>query len=263
MSQLSLAPERSAAAGLEERQAARAWTSLKFFVAGVLLAGSAAGFWLNPATRGHAVIPSDGPAVLSEAEQDAVSAVPEPLALPGVRPATFAGLGKLARISRSVAPQDPFEPTEADPASSPAALLGGGTPWPGEQYSPDSGSRGPVPILPDVRVGVPVAVVPRAPASPSAKPAPKPAARPAAKPAARPAAKPTTPGQSGPERPILTGVVQGDPPVAVVRWGGQTMFLRVGDQVAGLWRLEQVKENSAVFRLGEQRVETHIQGGSE
>jgi hypothetical protein len=56
--------------------------------------------------------------------------------------------------------------------------------------------------------------------------------------------------------------VQGDPPVAVVRYEGQSFFLKIGDQVADTWRLVEFKERSAIFQLGAQRVEIPIKGGS-
>lgn len=60
----------------------------------------------------------------------------------------------------------------------------------------------------------------------------------------------------------VAGIIQGEPPVALVRHSGQSLFLKVGDQVAGSWRLAEINERSAVFQLGEQRVEVPIQGGS-
>jgi hypothetical protein len=59
----------------------------------------------------------------------------------------------------------------------------------------------------------------------------------------------------------VIGLVQGDPPLAVVEYAGQQFYLKVGDQVADTWRLEEIKERSATFRLGEQRVEVPINGG--
>ena len=61
---------------------------------------------------------------------------------------------------------------------------------------------------------------------------------------------------------VLTGVIQGDPPLAVVRFRGQSLFLKIGEGIADTWRLAEINERSVVFRLGAQRVEIPIQGGS-
>jgi hypothetical protein len=66
----------------------------------------------------------------------------------------------------------------------------------------------------------------------------------------------------GPDELGVTGIVQGDPPLVVVQYEDQSFYLKVGDQVADTWRLEEIKERSAVFQLGEQRVEIPIKGGS-
>jgi hypothetical protein len=60
----------------------------------------------------------------------------------------------------------------------------------------------------------------------------------------------------------LTGIVQGDPPLAVVQFQGQSLFLKIGDQVADSWRLVEIKERSAIFQMGARRVEVPIKGGS-
>ena len=60
----------------------------------------------------------------------------------------------------------------------------------------------------------------------------------------------------------LTGIVQGDPPVAVLRYGGQSHFLKIGDQVADTWRLVEIRESSAILQMGGRRVEIQIRGGS-
>jgi hypothetical protein len=81
---------------------------------------------------------------------------------------------------------------------------------------------------------------------------------------AQPAAPPQAPQLSAPrpEELALTGIIQGEPPLAVVRYAGQTLFLKMGDQIADTWRLVEIKERSARFQLGEQRVEVPIKGGS-
>jgi len=60
----------------------------------------------------------------------------------------------------------------------------------------------------------------------------------------------------------ITGLVQGDPPLVVVRYEGQSLFLKIGDQIADTWRLVEIKERSAIFQLGARRVEVPIKGGS-
>ena len=113
----------------------------------------------------------------------------------------------------------------------------------------------------------PVAMQQPIPRSPLAAPsleveaAPRPASRPA------PAAQPTEPAAPAApavkaEELALTGIVQGDPPVAVVQFQGQSLFLKIGDQVADSWRLVEVKERSAIFQMGARRVEVPIKGGS-
>lgn len=84
---------------------------------------------------------------------------------------------------------------------------------------------------------------------------------PAAKPAPAEPAAPAAP-EVKPEALALTGIVQGDPPVAVVQFQGQSLFLKIGDQVADSWRLVEVKERSAIFQMGARRVEVPIKGGS-
>jgi hypothetical protein len=73
---------------------------------------------------------------------------------------------------------------------------------------------------------------------------------------------PATPAAPAAEDLLLTGVVQGEPPLAVVKFSGQSFFLKIGDQVADTWRLVEIKERSAMFQLGAQRVEIPIKGGS-
>lgn len=78
---------------------------------------------------------------------------------------------------------------------------------------------------------------------------------------ARPAA-PAAPAGPKADELNLTGIIQGDPAVAVVKYGGQSLFLKIGDQVADTWRLVEIKDRSVMFQLGEQRVEITIQGGN-
>jgi len=60
----------------------------------------------------------------------------------------------------------------------------------------------------------------------------------------------------------LTGIIQGEPPLVVVQFQGQSLFLKIGDQVADSWRLVEIKERTAVFQMGARRVEVPIKGGS-
>jgi hypothetical protein len=101
-----------------------------------------------------------------------------------------------------------------------------------------------------------VSVTVAAPAAPVARAASTPAAAAPARPAPAEASAPNA------DDLALTGIVQGEPPVAVVRYSGQSLFLKIGDQVADTWRLVEIKERSAIFQLGAQRVEIPIKGGS-
>jgi hypothetical protein len=65
-----------------------------------------------------------------------------------------------------------------------------------------------------------------------------------------------------PEELSLVGIIQGDPALAVVKYVGQSFFLKVGEQVADTWRLEQIGERSATFSLGNRRVEVPLREGS-
>ena len=85
----------------------------------------------------------------------------------------------------------------------------------------------------------------------------------AARPAAAPAAEAALPaGAPRPEELSVSGIVQGDPPLAVVEYQGQSLFLKIGDKVADSWRLVEIRERSALFTLGPRRVEVPIKGGS-
>jgi hypothetical protein len=65
-----------------------------------------------------------------------------------------------------------------------------------------------------------------------------------------------------PEMISLVGIIQGDPALAVVKLDGQSFFLKIGEQVADTWRLEQIGERSATFSLGKRRVEVPLREGS-
>ncbi|MFN3649112.1 MAG: hypothetical protein ACK47B_05975 [Armatimonadota bacterium] len=97
---------------------------------------------------------------------------------------------------------------------------------------------------------------PVAPAAPGAAPTEGPASPPASK--RLPAL---------PEGLTLTGIIQGDPALAVLRWNEQTMFLKAGDLIADTWRLDEIRERSVTLRLSgkagsEQRVEIPLRGGN-
>jgi hypothetical protein len=132
------------------------------------------------------------------------------------------------RQTQTDVPPDPFQPvamTRRIPRPGAAAAAPG--PWVG------GGAPAPVakaPVLPN----------------PQAAAAPQPDAAPAVK----------------AEDLNLTGVVQGDPPVAVVQYQGQSLLLKIGDLVADSWRLVEIRERSAIFQMGARRVEVPIKGGS-
>lgn len=151
-------------------------------------------------------------------------------------------------VARMLPPEDPFQPTQADPSTAPAVLIQ-------PNWASGVAAAGPPPLpLPFALVPGQRAVLPPTPLSVQTVVPRAPAASPRSVP---------NPAPTAVARPVLTGLVQGDPPVALVRWEGQTVFLKVGDTIAGTWQLIAINENSAVFRLGAQRVELHIQGGSE
>jgi hypothetical protein len=60
----------------------------------------------------------------------------------------------------------------------------------------------------------------------------------------------------------LTGVIEGDPSLAVVRYDGQVFYLKTGEKLADSWQLVEIRERSAIFQAGTRKVEIPIQGGS-
>ncbi len=111
----------------------------------------------------------------------------------------------------------------------------------------------PAPVAPVVVARQPASVLPPATGRGAAQAAwPAPEREPEPEPAQAPQA----------DRFALVGIIQGDPSLVVVQYEGQSFYLKVGDQVADTWRLVEIKERSAVFQLGAQRVEVPIQGGS-
>jgi hypothetical protein len=97
------------------------------------------------------------------------------------------------------------------------------------------------------------------PAGQAAAPAASGAEKSAAAAAPQPTERTSAPS---PDEFAVTGIIQGDPPLAVVRYAGTSLFLKIGDQVADTWRLVEINERSVRFQLGEQRVEVPIKGGS-
>lgn len=127
------------------------------------------------------------------------------------------------RVVEVSPPEDPFLPTHADPSVTVATAK--------------SAARSVTP-LPAATQFIPATVAGQATAPKGADAAPK------------------------ADEISVTGIVQGDVPVAVVRYAGQSFFLKIGDQVADTWRLVEIKERSALFQLGARRVEVPIKGGS-
>lgn len=193
----------------------------------LLGAGALAGIALNQRATAPANQPAPAPpeTVLAAAAPVPVASRP---AVPDRTP-VVALAGAVMPREEIAPPDNPFLPTPADPlparaeGAAAAAMAGAG--------------RG-IPSLPPVSaVPAPVAPVP-VPGTGAAR-------------------------SSAPEGELeVVGIVQGEPPLAVVRWQGQSFYLKVGDQVADTWRLVAVRERSAIFRLGEQRVEIPIQGGN-
>lgn len=220
---------------------------LSFFVAGVLITGGLAGLLLNRTGTQPALeqpVSADSTASVSPAiaatavtqDVERTSDEAPPLPVSPVRPVAL------------TPPSNPFRPSAPDSALfvfaprpaprreiAPRVRRAHTRPlrWPGRD---EPGPDGDVPFLPPVDGS---------------------AAASRTEPAAT--AAPVAP-QVGDI--ALTGVVQGDPPIAVVRYGGQSHFLKIGDQVADTWRLVEVRERSAILQVGGRRVEIQIRGGS-
>lgn len=212
----------------EGRRGLPRMSGMALMVAGVLALGGGVGLALNrtaapPTATAVEAIPGDPATDPQTPVSTGAEAMPAPTLVRSVSAAP--------RLVDVVAPENPFLRTAADPvAFAPAA------------------SGAPVPAA----VAGTSAGVLRAAAT-AAKPGT------ALSQPARPAAAEETPSA---DDLALTGIVQGDPPVAVVRYSGQSLFLKIGDQVADTWRLVEFKERSAIFQLGAQRVEIPIKGGS-
>jgi len=212
----------------EERRGLPRISGMALVVAGALVLGGGVGLALNRSTAPAAVT---------------VEAIPgDPATDPQTPPSTSAESAPAPTLVRSVTvaprlvdvtpPENPFLRTAADPVA--LAPVGGGAPVPAAVAGTPAFA-----LRAASAVATPGTVLPK-PAHPAAVSDSKPSA----------------------DDIALTGIVQGDPPVAVVRYEGQSFFLKIGDQVADTWRLVEFKERSAIFQLGAQRVEIPIKGGS-
>lgn len=192
---------------------------------GVLLLGVSFGLLLNRSTAD-----SRARALRSDPSlQAAIAPLPPPEAEPVVATADPAGrriLFSLRSTSAADVPPDPFVPV---PMSRPLPRVS----------AADDGEPA-LSVEPAPLRSAPVLPNPQAPA---------------------PREEPATPAVSASDI-NLTGVVQGDPPLAVVQYQGQSLFLKIGDAVADSWRLVEIRERSAIFQMGARRVEVPIKGGS-
>jgi hypothetical protein len=143
-------------------------------------------------------------------------------------------------------PPNPFLPTEPDPLPEPPKLADGALP------STEGVAGAEVPGLPVGEGGIP-SLPPVGPLASGLGPKELAIGKASAAKAAP---------QQAPVPPEIIGIVQGEPPLVVVKSEGQSFYLKIGDQVADTWRLEAIKERSAIFRLGGRRVEIPIQGGN-
>jgi hypothetical protein len=221
---------------------------LQLFITTVLLLGALAGLAFNRAASGMgARFRTHSPMLAtSEVLPGTELTLLDLLAAEGSKTAQAAGAGPAIRAVDISLPEDPFQAVpELAPVEAPVE--------PGDE---ELGEFEGVPVLPPVEPcpeGAPPAraQVTAAPPKP-VEPCPE---------GALPSV-PAAPAVPDPDQFTLAGLIQGDPPLAVIRYEDQTLFLKIGDQVADTWRLVEVKERSAIFQLGEQRVEVPIQGGS-
>ena len=205
--------------------------SLKLFVAGALLAGGITGLACNRVLGGN---PERG-ARVGQLLAAGAGTLPAPAESQGggAVPVGTAGVsGVRIRLPEVTPPADPFAPATADPTGVRIATASVSI-GPAAGAVPSPADRGkPAPALPPATGEMPAEGTNAAPPA------------------------------SLPEDMALIGIIQGEPPLAVVRQGGQSLFLKVGDQVADTWRLVEIKERSAIFQLGEQRVDLSIKGDS-
>jgi hypothetical protein len=234
------------------------WRGVKLFAAGILVAGVFAGLVISP------LLPNTRAA---NADALTAPASPDDVSLPTLHteepPSVLASGPSLAASALISVPVDPFTPTQEEVSLAP---LSAAAPAPLSAAAPAPRRGGWLGApLPDVHAPQfpPLLVAPRVPTLQ------KPAA--AADKREAPSARPGTPAPTAAlaptaapapvERPTLTGIIQGDPPLVIVRYEGQTLFLKVGDRAGTAWKLEEIRESSAVFRMGDQRVEVLVQGG--
>ncbi len=245
-----------------DSRADRRGRQMMLLVAGVLGVSSVLGVALNQGlaaasrTEVASEAPESGESTLREDRRQAIEAIPaanmgsagtEAPAPPAMRHSSVQRLPEL-RFTDITPPENPFRPSTTGQmvggpmANAPQASTGGLESFSG------------APALPPVFSAPAEASLggqaPRTTAK-SAK-----AARPA------PRAEDTTPVGPRADELAVTGIIQGDPAIAVVRFGGQSLFLKIGDQVADTWRLAAIGERSATFLNGEQRVEIPIKGGN-
>ena len=208
--------------------------TVKLLVGGVLTFGAVAGLVLNhTAAAGRTVNAASARTLIPPATQPVAMATPVVGHGAKVKAAAPAAPETMVRMAQLVAPADPFRPSAAPAKPVSFAAPPAASPFPAHLVLPPAGQ------------------------------APAPAASGAEKSAAAAAPQPNEQSSApSPDEIAVTGIIQGDPPLAVVRYAGTSLFLKIGDQVADTWRLEQIKERSAVFQLGAQRVEVPIKGGS-
>lgn len=81
------------------------------------------------------------------------------------------------------------------------------------------------------------------------------------------AAAPSAPVQAAsspqglPDDLVVTGIVDGERPLAVIQMNGATLFLKIGDTVADTWVLDEIGQRSVVLRSGASKRTFAIQGG--
>jgi hypothetical protein len=207
--------------------------TVKLLVGGVLTFGAVAGLVLNHTAAAGRTVNAASVAVIPPAAQPAPAATPVAGRGQKVQAAAPAAPEAVVRMAQLVAPEDPFRPSAAPAAPIRFAAPPAARPFPAHLVLPPAGQA----------------------AAPAASGAEKSAAAAAPQPTERTSAP-------SPDEFAVTGIIQGDPPLAVVRYAGTSLFLKIGDQVADTWRLVEINERSVRFQLGEQRVEVPIKGGS-
>jgi hypothetical protein len=218
----------SASLDAEPIEGAPRGRGIKLAVAGVLVVSASLGLLLNRT--------SARPGFAGLIEPQRVQASSEPLGTDGIQPVAS------IRLVDSTPPEDPFQPVKTELYRGRRAV--------------------PAPPMGRLPEGMTLPAVDARAWAGQAGDTETPRAEPAA-----PSPAPAQAAAENPEAPeiedlALTGIIEGDPPLAVVQYAGQSLFLKIGDQVADTWRLVEINERSARFQLGEQRVEIPIRGGS-